>query len=274
MADMGNGNFLSVGGGGMLVKWNVKEKDGRLISRFPEPIYSLAYHAERGVAALGTRAGNIYEIDIENNRLLREWSAHQESIFDLHYENEYLFSAGHNGHLKKWGGEMATPMLDLKLSKKSLRCIHATKGALWIGGSEGSIWQLMDGEEDASESLKVSDNSVFAIACLGDQQITAGRDAHIRVWKNNAKIKEISAHWYTIHALSLSSDQRFLASGSMDKSIKLWDTQSMELLKVIDRERYGAHTSSVNKIVWLNDTQFLSCSDDRSIYLWEITHLR
>jgi len=270
---MGNGTFLSAGGGGMLVKWNKKEKDGHLISRLPEPIYSLAYHKEKGVVALGTRGGTIYEIEVANTRLLRQWTAHQEAIFDLHYENKYLFSVGHDGHLKKWGGEIAEPLLDLHLSKKSLRCLHESKGSLWIGGSEGSIWRLNDGDDDVCENQKVSDNSVFAIACIDEQVITTGRDAHLHVWKSLEKSNEISAHWYTIHALSLSPDGRYLASGSMDKSIKLWDTKSFDLLKVIDRERYGAHTSSVNKIVWLSDTEFLSCSDDRCIYLWEVSEI-
>jgi len=273
ITNMGHGDFLSVGGGGMLVKWNKLEKDGHLISRIPEPIYSIAYHQERGVAAIGTRGGTIYEIEIANTRLLRQWTAHQEAIFDLHYENDYLFSAGHDGHLKKWGGEIAEPLLDILLSNKSLRCLHENKGSLWIGGSEGKIWRLNDGDDTVCEIQKVSDNSVFAIDRIADQLVTTGRDAHLHVWKRMEKLNEISAHWYTVHALSLSPDGRYLASGSMDKSIKIWDAKTFELLKVIDRERYGAHTSSVNKIVWLSDTEFLSCSDDRCIYLWEVSEI-
>ena len=271
MANMGNGNFLSAGGGGMLVKWNIHEQDGRLISRLPEPIFALAYHKEKDGVALGTRGGSIYEINVGDTRLLRQWKAHEEAIFDLHYENDYLFSAGHDGHLKKWGGEIAEPLLNLHLSDKSIRCLHEDHGSLWIGGSDGHIWRLKDGDEHITEFLKVSDNSVFAIARIDDQLVTTGRDAHLHVWKEMEKSNEIAAHWYTVHALSLSPDARYLASGSMDKSIKLWDAKSFDLLKVIDRERYGAHTSSVNKIVWISETEFLSCSDDRCIYLWKIS---
>jgi WD40 repeat protein len=57
----------------------------------------------------------------------------------------------------------------------------------------------------------------------------------------------------------------------MDKSIKVWDTAQLKLLKVIDRARHTGHGTSVNKLLWMPFHNYLaSASDDRSISIWDI----
>jgi WD40 repeat protein len=56
----------------------------------------------------------------------------------------------------------------------------------------------------------------------------------------------------------------------MDKSIKVWNTEDMKLLKVIDRARHGGHGTSVNKILWLSEHRLVSAGDDRNIIIWDI----
>jgi WD40 repeat protein len=57
----------------------------------------------------------------------------------------------------------------------------------------------------------------------------------------------------------------------MDKSIKVWDTNELRLLKVIDKARHAGHGTSVNKLLWTSyNNQLLSASDDRTISVWHI----
>lgn len=56
----------------------------------------------------------------------------------------------------------------------------------------------------------------------------------------------------------------------MDKTIRLWNTDTWELIKVIDFQKHEAHTSSVNCGLWLNENIVISCSDDRSIQAFHI----
>jgi WD40 repeat protein len=57
----------------------------------------------------------------------------------------------------------------------------------------------------------------------------------------------------------------------MDKTIKIWDLHTFQLLKVIDRSRHAGHATSVNKVLWTDHAgQLLSCSDDRKISVWDL----
>ena len=44
----------------------------------------------------------------------------------------------------------------------------------------------------------------------------------ISVWENNKEIKELKGHEDSIKALC-AIDERYIASGSFDKTIKIWD---------------------------------------------------
>jgi WD40 repeat protein len=71
--------------------------------------------------------------------------------------------------------------------------------------------------------------------------------------------------------LLFSPDGKYFATASMDKSIKVWDTTAMKLLKVIDKARHAGHGTSVNKLLWTAfNNQLISTSDDRSISVWDI----
>jgi WD40 repeat protein len=55
----------------------------------------------------------------------------------------------------------------------------------------------------------------------------------------------------------------------MDKTIKVWN-EELDLLKVVDLERNDSHTNCINKVEWLDENMFVSCSDDRSLVLWKV----
>ena len=81
----------------------------------------------------------------------------------------------------------------------------------------------------------------------------------------------MSRHMYAINHLSFSPDSKYFVTCSMDKSIKVWDAEKFQLLKVIDKARHAGHGTSVNKVLWSGYNNLLvSGSDDRSISVWEI----
>jgi WD40 repeat protein len=57
----------------------------------------------------------------------------------------------------------------------------------------------------------------------------------------------------------------------MDKTIKVWNAQTFELIKVIDKVRHAGHGTSINKLLWLPYHDYLiSGSDDRNLSVWKV----
>jgi WD40 repeat protein len=81
----------------------------------------------------------------------------------------------------------------------------------------------------------------------------------------------VPAHIYSINSVVLSPSGQYLATGSMDKTIKIWEAGSLKLLKVLDFARYGGHKNSINRLLWMSFNDLLvSGSDDKNISVWKI----
>ena len=124
-------------------------------------------------------------------------------------------------------------------------------------------------------SLTGHSNSVFALGYSPDEKVlvSGARDAQLNFWDSDHYLLEekIVAHMYAINYLSYRMNGRFLATCSMDKSIKIWDVQNRKLLKVIDKARNAGHGTSINKILWSTySDRIVSVSDDRTISIWQI----
>ena len=99
---------------------------------------------------------------------------------------------------------------------------------------------------------------VFLILCL--------------VWLGSSQAQEIpfkktlSGHSYGVNSVSFSPDGKYLASGSSDKTIKLWDVASGICLKTL-----SGHSGVVYSVSFSPDGKYLaSGSADKTIKLWDV----
>lgn len=249
--------MYTVGADGYLVRWDLDgDLNGKLLLQTGEALYSIWKDGK--VIKVGSRSGKIYTLDLVENKLMSTKQVHQGGVFFIEGE----LSGGEDGVLVD-GSEKIT------LSSESLRCYLPLNGKAFIGSSNFEIFELDDDKEVTNKLLGHS-NSVFALAAVDSNTImSAGRDAHIRAWDLtiNQEVFSVPAHQYQIKSLAYNG--HLLLSSSMDKTIKLWDDE-LQLIKVIDLQRNESHTNCINKVEWVDENMFVSCSDDRTLIFWQM----
>ncbi|WP_375435655.1 WD40 repeat domain-containing protein [uncultured Hymenobacter sp.] len=278
----GASTFYSSGADGMVAVWSsdATEQDGELVAKVENSVYALLHLPQRNLLVLGHNFQGIQAIALDEKKLAFATALPPVAIFDMVYSEGWqrLYVALGDGTLAVLRATDFRVETLLRLSDKSLRCLalHEERGELAVGGSDWLIRILDANTLAVKNTVNGSTNSVFTAAYSPDGRylLTAGRDAHLRVWDVAAGYVEhqsIVAHMFTINHLAFSPDGRLLATCSMDKSIKLWDADTLALLRVVDRARHAGHGTSVNKLFWPGtQNRLVSCSDDRSLAVWQV----
>ncbi len=264
--------FLSAGGDGNVVKWDVEKfSDGQVIAKLDSVIYALLVDKDRLLVAENSKA--IHLLDLSSNKVLKSVEV-KTPVFEIcKVEDQYLVGTG-TGELLSFDSELSLKNR-IQFSRKSLRSITAQGDHIALGYSDNII-RIVNRNFELVKELAGHTLSVFAMQYHPETEvlISTGRDAHLRIWDQRndyLPVQDISAHMYAINHIVFDPNARCFATGSMDKTIKIWDGTTFALLKVIDKDRYDGHVNSVNRMLWMEfDNLLVTCSDDRTIAVWDI----
>lgn len=270
--------FFSGSGDGMVVSWDLSDpQDGQLIARLPHSVYGLHFHAASGQLIAGHNYEGIHVLDWENKKETGSLKVTSSAIFDIRSWGNNLIVACGDGSVLKIDLENLTVTNRVRLSEKSARTIDIHTGVQEIAvGYSDHFVRVFDYDLNLKREWQAHQNSVFTVRYAPDglTLLSGSRDARMKVWKVDEQYRnttEIVAHMFAINHLDFSPDKKHFVTCSLDKSIKVWDSTDLKLLKVIDRARHGGHWTSVNKVLWTaHHDQLLSASDDRTIAVWHI----
>lgn len=270
--------FFSAGGDGMVVLWDLKDPQvGKMIVKVPASIYAISYQKEKNLLVVGQNFNGIHLVDVENKQEVGSLKLNDSAIFDIQTTEDSIYVGTGSGEVYKVSWDLQI-LATARLSNQSARSIAVSeeRGEVAVGYSDHHIRILSKEDLSMKKAFKAHEISVFSLRYHPQLPVllSASRDARFKIWdidRGYDEIEEVVGHMYAINHIDFSPDGKHFATCSMDKSIKVWDANEFKLLKVIDKARHAGHATSVNKLLWMNYHNWLvSCSDDRTISVWEI----
>jgi WD40 repeat protein len=272
-------HFFSASGDGMVVQWDIENpENGVLITKLSNSIYAMKLIEDQNRLLLAENFEGLHEIDLDNNKKIHSLKLAATYFFDIQiFKNLALIACG-NGNVLAIDLQTFTIIDTINTSLQSARTISINPlvKEFAVGFSDHTIRIFSLEDFKLLKEIKYHTNSVFSVSFSSDYKLlfTTGRDAHIAIWdcwNHYELLIDIPAHNFAINHLIPSPNGQYFVSGSMDKTVKVWKQEDFKLLKVLDKTRSGGHSSSINKLLWINNTnQFLSTGDDKKITLWQI----
>ncbi|KAJ4446143.1 hypothetical protein ANN_12835 [Periplaneta americana] len=294
-------HVASAGERGVVRIWNVT--DGRevytqsnsLVSKASEEgglaIVNLLFNVELSSLAVISSDHNIIVHKLQTFKCEKQLVGFSDEVLDV------LFLGAGGSHLA-----VATNSMDIKLyNVKDMGC-QLLKGhtdlVLALAGTPSNPSLLLSGAKDNSVRLWLLDSEFYAtcisvgsrhtmsVGSVAFSQLSASfflsvsQDSCLKLWKVPKKFSkdEIQtlnvdsteiAHEKDINSVCVSPNDKLIATGSQDKTAKLWSVEGLSLVGVLRGHRRGVWCVRFSPV----DQVLLSSSADCTIKLWALGDL-
>jgi len=271
--------ILSAGSDRHVILWDIQELvPKKVIAKSPSPVVSLMVLSELNYLLIGQMEGGVHIIDLARSTEFKYLKAHKGYIFDIQFissKNEVVFASG-DGSVSIWSLPDFKFIEQKQIAEKKCRKMSYSpeRGELAISSGDGEIHIYDVNNWKIKSKIEEIESSVNVVAHHANQTdlMVGAKDAHLLRYniETHRRLKDLPAHYWAIYDLVFSPEGDFFATASRDKTLKIWDAKTDDVIQRLEGLKDKAHTHSVNALLWLDYKNYLvSAGDDRSLKIWE-----
>jgi WD40 repeat protein len=289
-----DGKFLVSGSKDNTVRvWDVDyEKCKKVFLSHNGPVNTVSFSNDGNRIASGSSDSTIKIWDAINYRLLWTFNAHADKIKALAFSptDRFLLSGGADAAINLWDLDSTVCCLNSKWTasyKKHIAPVTAVAFSPFNNEFTSCskdqsiiIWNLLTGKPRIinKECHTAKVNSV-SFKQDGLKLFSAGDDGSIKIWNTQLSetnvvpnlLNSLVGNNSSITTIAYSPKDDIIISGSADKTMKVWNASSGNLLHSLP----DYHSDYITSIVFSKDgTKFASTSLDRTVNIWNVPDIR
>ncbi|WP_017315435.1 WD40 domain-containing protein [Mastigocladopsis repens] len=267
--------------------WSLDGKEIRTFKGHNERITSISFSPDGQKVVSGCDDSTIKLWGL-NGEIIKSFEKHQKSITSLSFspDGKQIASASTDGTVKLWSldGKEITIWNDRNELFSSVsfspdgQTIAATGlngSSLKLWGRNGSLLKTIPTSYSGEQTSFSRDSQSIAWAGLVERFSVEDQESTISVKLSRMDTGDITTlklpgHKNRVISFSFSPDLHMLASGSEDKTVKLWNLEKRRNFKILnDRQQITNVSLSPNNQIVATVTKVNEYQDDKKVQIWQ-----
>jgi len=234
-----DGRWIASGSKDYTVRlWDARtgEPVGKPIKGHTNLVYAVAFSPDSRMLVSGSddRTVRLWNVSIRSPSSVGPLSCHGSvTSVTISPDGDLIAAGDGTGRIYFWHSQTGQPVRDpLQVDSTFFSCLAFSPDGTRLASNGTSdsayIWSVSTGQH----LLSLGDYA-FAIAySLDSQMICTGSRSTVRLWDaaTGASIAALHGHIDTVRSVALTSDGRFVVSGSEDGTIRVWDVSAARLM--------------------------------------------
>jgi WD40 repeat protein len=222
----------------------------------------------------GTTDCNVRLWDVETKKVISKWTGHMYVVCALCWsaDGERVASGSWDGTARVWHVDTGKNILTIKIGQGWVYAVMFSPDSskLATGGNKEYRLKIWDAKTGELLNILKHDRIVESLAWTSDgKKLISGSDELIRIFDTATwqQIAILEGHTSFITAISLSRNNRFLASVSWDHTARLWNLDtSLQVGPPFQHEDRlcSAALSRDGKVL------VTSCQNNKNAYAWDV----
>ena len=251
--------------------WDVRTQKVVSTQRLMSGVLSVAYSPDGKRIVSGSADGYVAVWDARNVEMTRKLTSHTDSVnsITISPDNSMIASGSRDQTVRIWDSGTGQNIHTLTCGGIVRSVAFSPNGRYIVSGMANhgvEVWEVGNGNWQRVHSV-VGDARVVAVSPDSNHfAYHCGNNVKIAEIKTGKVFMELQGHTSGVECLSFSPDGTWITSGADDRTIRIWDTSTGNLMLTLTP---GAGRYEVRSIAISSDgTKIVACCSNYNIYLF------